>query len=726
VRTLTERLTPFPGRLTLAVLLTALCLVAPPAPAQETRRAVSDRISVTVVEVPVQVLHKGKPVAGLTAEDFEVFDRGNPKTIVDFDVLDLSMPEATATDATLGSPLARERNRHLLILIDLDFTEWEILPRAILGARELLADQLHSTDQVAVGFLSPTVGAQLLHNFTVDREPPRAALDVLAALVDRDVETAAIAMEELAVIAGLNIQGMEESPDSWRELARRWLRGSSLAVGASPLMADQPINDPGALGSAPARDEVALDPVRVQAYEAPSLFDEQVLRRLMYLSKTLGSLTRSLDTIPEPKQILLFSAGVPTRFLDSQDHTVRTLARLDRVVKACLEAGWVLNAIDVRGIPGIEESVFDGNALFHLASQTGGALYENFNEVGAATRRIVDRSEITYILVIQPDVEVDGSFHELEVRLKNAPRGHKLQYRPGYRAPTPVGRRMDLDNRRDIAELILGKGELEDFEFDLMTLPVPVVAGRGAVPVVVEIPGEVLLENPFGDIASVEVHAYGLDSQGGIQDLFVKRLDVDLKRSGKKLARGGLRVVGELDLGAGRNEVRVLVRNLSNDGLSLESSQVDLPSLARTGVAVMPPMFVDQTRDWVSLSVKDVPEGEQRAYVALGETYFPNLSPLLKRKGMQPLVLNVFIATEEMPRLQMRVLSARGEEVEGPRIFLGQRFARLDGGLGLTATLEPRGLAPGGYSLEIALVDPSSGARVTSSQRFVIEEPSKG
>ena len=227
-----------------------------------------------------------------------------------------------------------------------------------------------------------------------------------------------------------------------------------------------------------------------------------------------------------------------------------------------------------------------------------------------------------------------------------------------------------------------------------------------------------------GDVASVEIHAYGLDQRGGIQDLFVKRLDIDLRRSGKKLARGGLRVVGELVLGAGINEVRVLVRNLANDALSLVSAEVDLSSMARHNVVVLPPLFVDQSRDWVSLSVKDAATPTDGPYLTLGESYFPNLNPLLKRKAIQQLVLYMFIASEKKPLLEIRVLSARGEEVEGPRIFLGERFRGLDGGLGLTATLEPRGLAPGGYTLEIALVDPVSGERVASSQRFVIEESS--
>ena len=69
-------------------------------------------------------------------------------------------------------------------------------------------------------------------------------------------------------------------------------------------------------------------------------------------------------------------------------------------------------------------------------------------------------------------------------------------------------------------------------------------------------------------------------------------------------------------------------------------------------------------------------------------------------------------------------MSARGEEVETPKIRLLQRWEGEGGANGLLATLQGKGLEPGGYTLEVSLVDPVTGERVTSSQRFRIVEPS--
>ena len=63
----------------LAGLLLLIC--ANPSGAQD---RFSDLVEVTEVEVPVRVLVKGKPLAGLQQEDFELYDEGELQTIVGF------------------------------------------------------------------------------------------------------------------------------------------------------------------------------------------------------------------------------------------------------------------------------------------------------------------------------------------------------------------------------------------------------------------------------------------------------------------------------------------------------------------------------------------------------------------------------------------------------------------------------------------------------------------
>ena len=78
---------------------------AAPLGAQPARDVVTDRLAVTAVEIPVQVLRRGEPLRGLTAADFEVYDRGVRQQIIDFDVLDLTDSPPQMIQSTAGLPL---------------------------------------------------------------------------------------------------------------------------------------------------------------------------------------------------------------------------------------------------------------------------------------------------------------------------------------------------------------------------------------------------------------------------------------------------------------------------------------------------------------------------------------------------------------------------------------------------------------------------------------------
>lgn len=71
----------------------------------------TDTTLVTAVEIPVQVLLDGKPVGGLTADDFAVYQEKSKQEITGFDVVGLySLPESTApTAAAEVMPAARRQ-----------------------------------------------------------------------------------------------------------------------------------------------------------------------------------------------------------------------------------------------------------------------------------------------------------------------------------------------------------------------------------------------------------------------------------------------------------------------------------------------------------------------------------------------------------------------------------------------------------------------------------------
>jgi hypothetical protein len=80
-------------------LALALAFAAPALAQKSSSGVVQEKASVTVIEVPVNVLGKdGKPLAGLTAADFELYDNGKKQEITGFEVADLRPPAAEAVN----------------------------------------------------------------------------------------------------------------------------------------------------------------------------------------------------------------------------------------------------------------------------------------------------------------------------------------------------------------------------------------------------------------------------------------------------------------------------------------------------------------------------------------------------------------------------------------------------------------------------------------------------
>src|SRR5687768_11018139 len=97
------------------LLLAALAALAIPAGAQ----TFSEATDVVVVEVPVQVIGSdGKPVRGLTADHFEVYEGRKKQSLVGFEALDLASRPAEGKAAP--PPVAARR--HFLMMFDFTFS----------------------------------------------------------------------------------------------------------------------------------------------------------------------------------------------------------------------------------------------------------------------------------------------------------------------------------------------------------------------------------------------------------------------------------------------------------------------------------------------------------------------------------------------------------------------------------------------------------------------------
>jgi VWFA-related protein len=167
-----------------AALLLAIGGARSVAQDQAPQPAPTFRTTVDVVRVEASVLDKDRrPVRGLTAQDFVVFENGRERPVVAFAPIELPTPmvDAAAASWVKDAPLdivhndVAEAGRLVIIAFDwsIRFFDQQLARRIALAA----VDRLGPTDQAAVVFTKPVASAGAWQGFTSDRARLRAAIE---------------------------------------------------------------------------------------------------------------------------------------------------------------------------------------------------------------------------------------------------------------------------------------------------------------------------------------------------------------------------------------------------------------------------------------------------------------------------------------------------------------------------------------------------------------------
>ncbi len=594
---------------TLRTLLAALALscAAPlpgaAAPATPPTPTYSDLTEVSAVEIPVQVLQDGKPVRGLTAADFVVYQEKTKQEITGFDVVDLygaaPTPDAPAPAAAVPAPA----RRHFLFLFDLSFSEPKAIVQARDAAKTLLTD-LHASDLAAVATYSASHGSELVIGFTSDRSQVQAAIDTLGLpeLVDRTTtDPLRLIVEDLRL-----------------EMREADIPGSS-----------------GAIENRAGFKTIVLDRLEGFLRDSERATLENEKDKVSAMTRSMTDLARLLRGVSGRKHVIYLSQGYDGSMLTgSTDETskaemrdagnrgevwkvdgerrfgsaglagdvesmLRELRRADCIVQA-VDIGGLSATVGSRGGLGFERK--NGrDSLFQMAHDTGGDLYENFNDLGAAMGQMLERTGVTYVLTIQPSVPADGAYRTLRVELKRGipdSRNMRVVSRPGYYAPRPYAQRSRYEKMMATAgEVLLGA---EGGPVRLSVLAAPMAAPGGAsaasttadVPVRIEISGASLLHlNQGGDLPT-EIYVYAFDGQGQVRDFLAQALTLDLFKVEARLLESGLRFYGHLELPPGSYTARVLVRNGRTGLHGLKVVPLVVPALTAASLpATLPAIF---------------------------------------------------------------------------------------------------------------------------------------
>jgi VWFA-related protein len=736
----------------LVTLAAGLALALPPAAGQS---RFGDVTQVTAVEIPVQVVRDGEPVRGLTGKDFEVYEGGKKQPVVGFDVVDLATVAGPPAGNAPSTPVPAAARRHFLVLFDLAYSETKSILKAQEAVAGVVIKNLTPSDLVAVATYSPADGTHLLLNFTADPRQIAAAIERIGApsLVDRSADPLHILADQSLLAPAV---GNNPVTVSYGQMA-----GQNAGLKA---MAQEYLENVARVSERSSREQqTAQVSALTRAYVdlARLMAGVSGRKEVVYLSEGFdSSILQGVDSKEDQDLMALQASKGESYKIDSDKRYGNTRGNneLEKMMEGFRRADCVIQAVDIGGVRGAPDptgavhndqtmgaSRASGEAaLFQMAHDTGGELYRNFNDLGAAMQQLLRKTSVTYVLTIQPEkLKSDGAYHNLRVELKNAQRGTRVSFRPGYYAPRPYSMQGGVERVLTAANELMsgapaGGGGGGAVQTAVLAAPFRGAGDRAYVPVLIEADGNSLLGAPVvpaGAAAELaigtlpaEIYVYAMDKNGAVGDYFVQTLALDLAKVTPALRQAGLKFFGHLELAPGDYAVRVLVRNGLTGAFGARVEPLTVPDFAAGKPVLLSPFFPERPGKW--LMVKERPRGEQSGagypFMAGDRAYVPASRPALVSGQQAALALVGWNWGPGELKAEARVLSFDGRDAgRGELEVTGREPGSELGPERLEATFRPPpGLAPGAYELAVTVTGASGSRTVTLP--FAVAAPGAG
>ncbi|MBV8519366.1 MAG: VWA domain-containing protein [Acidobacteria bacterium] len=680
-------------------------------------------VDVNLVEVPVTVTTgDGQPVRGLTKRNFEVYDQGHKKEITNFEVVDVASVEPAVQQAGgAARPAAGARN--FMLLFDLGNSLPSSLVRARTAALNFIQHQLLPGDRIAVATIAPLQGFRLQANFSTDRQLAEIAIQTLgSAQSGHSGDPLLLTRADIADLAPVNGRnGASELPTS--------RTGHNVKT---------PDVDMGALA------EESIVATSHMTRTASDQAQRQYVQRQLHDFTAMGD---ALDRVQGRKQVILLSEGFDPKAL--QGHATGTVnseeaqaeqsaaesgeiwridndarfgssssrSDLGAMVDALRRADVVLNAIDIRGLRGNLDATADAtvagannDSLFLLTNDTGGVVYRNSNDLQSNFAQLLKSQEVTYVLAFNGATSEPGAFHNLKVKLVNAPKA-RVNYRVGYYEPRPV--LSDMDRLLSASEILMNSVPMHDVDVRALATVIPGSGPRAEVPVVIETDGKDLLSNA-GTSVFEEIYVYAFNQDQLISDYAHQRMSLDLAKVRDRIAAAGVKLYATLDLAPGDYDIRVLVvADGTRNGFTSTPLHVPQPNEPYALAAINDP------RPW--LMVKAADKQQDRPYpFALGEKMIvPAARPSLSRGAHEIALLAHGFGVEPL-QVDAVVEDASGNHIPVTLSLVGRTDPDAQGNVKLLYSFAPQ-VANGQYSLVATLRSSAHPAPLRVTMPFTME-----
>jgi VWFA-related protein len=527
------------------------------------------KLRVNLVQVHVVVRDgKGNTISNLQREDFQIFDQGKPQAITAFAVeTRASRKERAEAAAKTQTGVTEAGSDSKTVLPDrfvaLEFDDIHLTMEDAVYSRhaaEQFLDSLAPTDRVGIF----TTSGEWTQDFTSD---------------------VALLKQKLLGITPRPKVGHRSTTD---------------CPDVSPYMADLVQN---------RNDQVAFQAIVRDAWfcaynNDPTMYNAAVSLAQSTISqvasgaeadnnytyRTLQDTLRRLAGTPGERVLLLVSPGFITGLQTSD-----TLM----VVDQANHANVVINSLDARGLytpdlgdiaaqrVGIAQlgtyrltaQMEQSYVLADFAYGTGGAFFQNSNDIAGGMKMIGSAPEVSYVIGFSPQNEkMDGSYHPIKVKLTGKQK-YEIQARRGYYAPRKLNDPKEQE-RQEIQEAIFSRDEIMDLPLELQTQYFKKDQSEAQLSVVsrLQLKGMHfrMAEGRHNDSLTFATAIFddnGNFVTGGEKILQMRLLDTTYE----KVLRTGVTLKSSFDVKPGKYLVRQVVRDSEGSQMAARNGAVDIP-----------------------------------------------------------------------------------------------------------------------------------------------------
>jgi VWFA-related protein len=638
----------------------------------------------------------GELVRGLKPSDFTVYENGKQQQIATFDFqsVDMATPlnEAMVSGLAAGTSgpgnkavvVARPedlRNHRLIVMFfDLTTMQPEDLERSVDAARDFLKKKMAPADLVALVSLGDTLKVD--QDFTADK-------DAL--------------WNEVGIYNGTQGQGFAQGANA---------------------------------NSNQVEDTTGYTP------DESEYNDLNTDRELF----ALRAISKSLEKISEKKSLLYFSGGISRDGIENQ-------ASLRAAINSAVRANLAIYSVDTRGLQAISPlgdastgslrgaGAYNGGALQNnmnqnfatqevmatLSSDTGGKAFFDSNDFAPAFAQVQRDTSAYYAIGFHSTNPArDGKYRKLTIKI-NRP-GIKLEYRPGYYAPSDFQHSGKEDRERDLEDQLSSDLPATDMALYLDALYFRLDENRFYVPVSLIVPGS---QVPFvkggdKDKATLDIIGVVIDEVkrpiGRARETVKLNLDQSLGARQKNIQYNT-----SFNLPPGKYHLKFVVRENQTGRMGSFEADINLPEMKKVPLK-MSSIVLASTRQ---------PSKQESPLVRNGQEYVPNISHVFRQDQHLYLLYEVYSPAREKPaenqpkgtKPGVNVLSSL-ELIQGStKVYetplVQAKAINVAGRDAVSVELDVplAGLKPGSYLCQLNVVDDAGGSFAFPRFAVLVREP---